>query len=209
LSLLLISGLASLVGSTMAGMSASLVNGSNSFNSGTLVLKTQVGSTVCLSTGAGVDTTTNSGTCTADLLGASGQKPGGAVTTQTVTVTNNGTIDATSNRLWSSACSSVNAGGETYHGGGNICSSIDLAIYDQTHATCLYPQTSGSCTLTTGKTLADWTSLHGSQAAGLSLASIGAQSLTTFVFSSKLEAAAPSSVEGMAASIDFDWSLAQ
>jgi hypothetical protein len=209
LSLLLISGLASLVGSTIAGMSASMVNGSNSFNSGSLVLQTQVGATVCLSTGAGPDTTTNSSSCAADLLGASGQKPGAPPVTQTVIVTNNGTIDATSILLWSVTCSSVNAGGETYHGGGNICASIDLTVYDQTHATCRYPQTSGSCSLTAGRTLANWTSLYGSQGAALSVGALGAQATTTFVFTSQMEATAPSTVEGMAARIDFDWYLGQ
>lgn len=210
LTLVVVSGLATLASTTLGSLSATVVNGSNTFQSGTIVVKDTVGSTVCLSTGSGVDTSGGSSTCAGDVLGAAtGQKPGGTAVTQTVVLKNDGTINAGSALLWSAACNSVNASAETYHGGGNVCTVTDLTIYDQTHTACVYPTTGGSCTVTTGKTVSDWVSRHGSQGTAATLTALNAGASTTYVFTTQLESTAPGTMQGMAVSADFDWYLSQ
>jgi hypothetical protein len=208
LTAIIVAGLATLTASTIANFNAIIVNSSNTFQSGTLVLKENQGATTCLSTGGGTDTTTNSATCSADNLGAAtGQKPGGAAVSQTLTLKNDGTIDSGSFKLWSAGCASSDAASETYHGTGDLCTVTDLTIYDSTHSTCLYPQTSGSCTLTAGKTLSDFATAHSGSGTALVITALTAGSTTTFVLTAQLEATAPNSVQGRVATIDFHWYL--
>lgn len=210
LTTMIVAGLAALTASTIANFNATIVNSSNTFQSGTLVLKESQGVTTCLSTGAGVITDTNSASCPADNLGGpTGRKPGGPAVAQSVTIINDGSLDSGSFKLWSAACASSDAGSETYHGTGDLCTVTDVTIYDQTHATCLYPQTSGACTLTVGKTLADFVASHGGSGTALVIAAPTAGSSTMFVFTTQLEATAPNSMQGRVATIDFHWYLSQ
>jgi hypothetical protein len=205
---MIVAGLATLTASTISNFNATIINSSNTFQSGTLVLKESQGATTCLSTGSGVVTDTNNATCTADNLGgATGQKPGGAPVSQTVTLKDDGTIDGASFMLWSAGCASSDAGSETYHGTGDLCTVTDLTIYDSTHSTCLYPQTSGACTLTVGKTLSDFATAHSGSGSAVVITPLTAGSTTTFVFTAQLEATAPNSVQGRVATIDFHWYL--
>lgn len=210
LTTMIVAALATLTASTIANFNATISNSSNTFQSGTLVLKQNQGATTCLSTGGGVVTDANSATCPSDNLGAAtGQKPGGTPVTQTVTLVDDGTIDGLTFKIWSAGCSSSDAASETYHGTGDLCTVTDLTIYDLTHSTCVYPQTSGACTLTAGKTLSNFAAAHSGSGNAVVVTALTAGSSTTFVLTAQLEATAPNSVQGRVATIDFHWYLSQ
>ena len=128
-------GLAALLlagaGGTFASFTASTSNNST-FATGTLVLSDQKNElTPCLSTGAGTNTDTNDFACD-QLFTLAVQKPGDSATVN-ITLENEGSIDASALQLFASAaCSSIDDGDESYHGGGDLCDELRFSVQEWT-----------------------------------------------------------------------------
>jgi hypothetical protein len=199
LALLLVSLTGSAFGAgTFASFSASTTNATTTFASGTLILSNSVNSaTACASaaTGVGGVTANNSGTCSA-LFNVSLSKPG-ATATVDLDLKNEGSIDASKLEMyWDGAtaglCSTTDGAG-SYHGGGNLCSQLQIFVQEYTDATartnntttgafnCRYSGVIGAGTACdssgTPKTLADLDDYYGNTATAGNRFDLGASSV--------------------------------
>lgn len=205
--------LGSLVGGTFASFTAQTTNGASTFATGTLVLSdSKSGGTTCLSTGGGnTDTNANSTGCDS-LINGSVRKPGDS-TSSVVAIADAGSIGAATSELWSSACANSDAAGESYHGTGLPCGTVQLTIHDDTNNRCIYPTTTfgvaqaGACTPSATKTLADFAT--NSNAAHIALGALAAGSSVSYTITATLPATAGNNMQGRTASIDFNWKLNQ
>ena len=114
---------------TYASFSATTTN-TATFASGTLDL-TNDGPTagVCVSTGGGSDPTSNSGACD-QLFALSVKRPGDSAFVD-VTLTNSGSVDATTLKLDAgTACAPGNAPGAMYNGSGNPCTVVQVYVQE-------------------------------------------------------------------------------
>jgi hypothetical protein len=213
LTLMVLGGAATLVGGTLASFDATVTNSSNTFQSGTLVLKDTVGATACLSSSTGTGTTVvtdtnNNASCPADLFGSlTNQKPGGAPGSITVVLKNDGTINAGTFTLTPGACSASQTG--AYHGSNTagFCGKLDVTVEDDSGtATCIFPAGAGACAApTSANTLASLASggaltLSGAPAAGAS---------KTYKFTIGLDSTAGNDMQGLTASMPVTWKITQ
>jgi predicted ribosomally synthesized peptide with SipW-like signal peptide len=166
LKLLIVVGLVAVVGGsagTFASFNAETTNAGNTFATGTLVLQNDVASSSCLSTGGGnTDTNTNSTNC-GKVFDVDVQQPGDKSEVD-LTLTNAGSLAASSLSVQAGTCVDSDAAAEGFHGTGNVCSALNLYIQewdDAAHTTptaCWYGTTSATDTcdtaFTTGATLA-------------------------------------------------------
>jgi hypothetical protein len=212
LALSLIGGLAALGAATMANFNATIVNTSNTFQSGTIALKETSGATTCLSTGAGVTTDTNSFNCsTIDKFGGAGspnQKPGGTALSTVVTVKNDGTINAGTFTVTPGSCTASQTG--VYHGSNTagFCAKINVTVEDDTGAaTCVFPAGAGACAAPfSSNTLA---SLVSGGAISLNSGSLAAGASRTYTFKVQLDGSAGNDMQGLTASLPLTWYIAQ
>lgn len=200
---------------TFAGFTAQVRNADNVFSNGTLVLSsTKTGGSACLSTGGGT-TDTNSNTSCEALFNASVQKPGDSAT-QTVTVTNEGSLAATAFKVFSAACTNAD-NAESYHGTGNPCSKVQLYIQQYSDAgfttpsACVYGgATANTCDFSDAtKTLAAFQTSYGSATNGLAIGSgLSAGGSAYFKIGVQLPADADNSYQGRKATTDLTWYIA-
>ncbi len=213
LALILTAGSVGLISSGFADFNAQTTN-ANSFSSGTLVLSdAKSGGTTCLSTG-GLSTDTNSNATGCDnLINATGKKPGDAATTAVVTIKNVGSIAASALQVYTTAttgCTSTDATGETFHGTGDLCTTVALTIHDDTNNKCFYPtQSAGACTMDATKTLASFLATNGGAANALSLDTTGLSGGIAFTIGTQLNSTAGNSMQGRTATIDLNWKMTQ
>lgn len=200
---------------TEAAFNAQTRNPLNVFGSGTLVLaNTKQGSTTCLSTNGGTtDTNVNNG-CEA-LMNTTVRKPGDTAVGR-VTLTNNGSINASALQLYSSACANANATGESFNGSGLMCGKLTLYIQKYTSATFATPQTCvyGGGTGTTcahdnaAKTINNFVSTYTSGApAGLGALASGASGY--YEVGIGFPSNSDNTFQGRQASFDLTWVLVQ
>lgn len=218
LSGMVVLGAAALVGAgTFAGFNAQAKNDNNVVAAGTLVLSnTKQGSpTACLSTGGGsTDTNVNDG-CD-QLLNLTVTKPGESGSSN-LTIKNDGTIDASTLKVFSAACTNGDAAAETYHGTGLPCSKVQLSIQEYSDAAysvpsaCVYGGATGStCDFSDAtKTLAAFQTTYGSSASGLALGNVAAGVSKYFKVAVKLPSSADNTFQGRAATFDLTWTAAQ
>jgi hypothetical protein len=211
LSLLLIVGAVGLIATSVADFNAQTTNAST-FSSGTLVLSdARTGGTTCLSTG-GLTTDTNSNaTGCDDLMGATVQRPGSAANSRVVTVRNVGTVAASTLHLFASAaCASSNAGAETYHGTGDLCTAVALTVHDDTNNWCYYPtNATGACTLAAASTLATFSTAYPNDTTPLNLATTALSSGIAYTITTQIASTATNPMQGRTATINFGWRIAQ
>lgn len=211
LTLMVLGGVAVLVGGTLANFDATIVNSSNTFQSGTIVLKETQGATTCLSTGAGVDTTTNNFTCsTIDKFGGASngnQKPGGTAISTAVNVKNDGTINASTFTLAPGACTATQTG--AYHGSNTagFCGKVNVTIEDDTGAAaCIYPAGAGACpALSNTYNLATLVTNGTVTLAG----GLNAGSTKTYTFKVQLDGSAGNDMQGLTATLPLTWKITQ
>ena len=162
-------------GSTFATFNAQTTNPGNVFETGTMVMSNKVNTaTACLSTGAGTSTDTNAFDCDT-LFNVSPAAPGGAATTVHLTLKNEGSINASALKAFTSACTDADAAGETYHGTGSLCSTVQLYIQQTDSAftamtACLYggAAVANTCDFSdTSKTLGDFATNYTNSTTGL------------------------------------------
>ena len=201
---------------SFATFNAQTNNPGNVFAHGTLVLSnTKQGGTACLSTGGGsIDTNVN--TNCDQLLNLTVKKPGDSGTAN-LTLKNVGSLDASTFKVFSPACTGGDAVAEAYHGTGNPCTVLRLYIQQWSDAsfttplTCLYGGATGStCNFSdASKTLNGFATTYANSTSGLTIGSgltagssayvtIGVQSPTT----------ADNTYQGRQGSLDFDWYIA-
>lgn len=183
---LLLAGLASMgEQGTFASFSAVTANGA-SFRTGSLVLSNKKNkATACLSTNAG-STDVNANDC--DVLFNLLAQDGGTSNVR-ITVANEGSLDASSLRLyWSNGaapCATVDEPSETYHGTGDLCGTMRLQVQeypdataqsgnDRTNGYCWYGGNQGTnaCTNNNNKDLAAFSLLDGTGANAIDMGAI-------------------------------------
>lgn len=223
LSLMVLGVVSSILGAgTFASFNAQTTNGNNTFKTGTLVLSntktSEAGASVvsptCYSNGSGA-TDTNANASCATLITAAGMKPND-IYTATLTLKNEGSLDANAFNVFSSACATADAAGQTYHGTGDLCSKIQLYIQEVdgtgNDTTCLYGNTGTSCDFSDAtRTLADFVTNHTTSNAGLAVHSnaLTAGSSSYIRIGMKLPLDADNSYQGRTATVDFNWYIAQ
>ena len=213
-----VAGTAGLIGTgTFASFSAQATNPSNAFATGTLVLGDKVGAgTACLSTGAGTNTDTNSNSACDTAFNVSVAKPGDSATAS-ITLKNEGTINGSALKAFAPSCTASNATGQSYNGSGNPCTVVQVYVQQYSDAAmttpsaCLYGGASGNtCDFSdTAKTLAAFSTSHGSAANGLSAGALNAGSSAYIKVGVKMLTTADNTMQGRKASIDLSWNLEQ
>ncbi|HEX2040781.1 MAG TPA: hypothetical protein VHF47_13740 [Acidimicrobiales bacterium] len=199
-------------GGTFAGFTAEVKNPANAFSNGTLVLSnTKTGGSACLSTGGG-STDTNANAACDTLINASVQKPGDSAT-QTLTVTNSGSLAAAAFKLYSAACTNAD-NAESHHGTGNPCSKVQVYVQQYsdsgftTASSCLYGGgTATACDFSdAGKTLAAFQTAYGSSTNGLAIGNgLAAGASAYFKVGVKLPSDADNTYQGRKATFDVTW----
>ena len=132
---LILAGVLAVIGGgagTFATFNATTTNASNTFATGTLVLKNDVAAGTCFSTGAGTVTDTNVNSACSAAFTATIKKPGD-VATGNVTLQNVGTLPASNLTLTVSSCTPSDAPG-TYHGTGNPCTALNFYVQEYSDA---------------------------------------------------------------------------
>lgn len=209
-------GVALAAAAAWAAFTASATNPSNTFSHGTLVLSVKKGSgSTCFSTGGG-NTDTNSNSSCENVFNESVKKPGDSTVSETITVKNEGSIDASIFRVFSTACSNAD-NGESYHGTGNPCSKIQLYLQGfsdsgaTTPSTCLYGGGNGTtCDFSDAtKTIGDFATNYPDAANGLSLGGLTAGTSRYFKIGVMLPANANNSYQGRKATWDVNWYIGQ
>jgi len=211
-SIAVVLGATAVVGAgTFATFNAQVRNPANTFATGTLVLSNKVGAgTVCLSTAGGsTDTNVNNNCDTAFSLTV--KKPGDSGSA-TLTLKNEGSLDASLFKVFSAACASANASGENYHGTGNPCGVVDLYIQQYsdsgftTPSACLYGGgTATTCAFDDTKTLGTFQSSYNNSTNGLSLGALTAGTSNYYKLAVQLPSTAGNPYQGRSATIDFTW----
>jgi hypothetical protein len=210
-------------GGTYATFNAQTANPGNVWADGTLVLSNKVGAgTTCLSTGAGTSTDTNvNDNCDALFTGATLRKPNDSATVN-VNVKNEGSLDASALKLYSSACAPGDTAGETYKGTADPCDKVQLYVQRWTDAArtvpaaCVY----GNTQLVTPNTCdfaaagAESKTLGAFATANDSTTPLGVGALNTgvtgyYTIGVKLPQTTGNAYQGRRASADFTWTLEQ
>jgi hypothetical protein len=205
---------------TLGGFSAGL-SANGTYGGGTVVIALDNGSVWCDSTGAngtspvgvgtGGSTAVNNGACTAalDVFGATNAVPGGATTTQTISVKNLGTLGGNGLTLTPGACAAV-ARTDTngYNGGGTAtyCGKVNITIQEGA-SKCLFPAQASAC-----PALSNTSNLGNLGTAGLTLNSTGtlaAGATDTITVKTQLDASATNVHQGLKATVPFTWSMTQ
>ena len=217
LSLGVVAGIGALAGAgTFATFTARTTNPDNTFAAGTLVLSNDVtgGDPVCLSTNGG-DTDSNENDCET-ILDLSVQAPGDS-DTATLTLKNEGSLDASALKVFSGACAPADAADEDFHGTGNPCSVVQLYIQQfsdsgfTTPSACLYGGSSGNtCDFSDpAQTLATFAAAHTSAGTGVSAGSLDAGDSTWIEIGLMLPEDAGNTFQGRAAAMDLFWHITQ
>jgi hypothetical protein len=202
---------------TFATFNAETDNPGSVFGHGTLVLSnTKQGGSACLST-AGGSTNTNVNTNCDQLINATLKKPGDPATVN-LTLKNVGSIDASTFKVFSTACTAADAVGESYHGTGNPCSTLRFYIQQWSDAAfstasgCLYGSASGNtCNFSDAtKTLSAFQTSYGSSSSGLGIGSgLAAGASAYFTIGVQSPSSADNSFQGRQGTFDLGWTIAQ
>ena len=221
---LVIGALSLNVGGTFASFSAETANDST-VSTGSLVLGDKVGTgTTCLSTGGGSADVNANLAC--DALFTLTLQDGGSSNVK-LTLTNDGTIDASSLELYwaggTTPCTTIDEPSEQYHGTGDLCPKMRLEVqeYPSAAAQSSNDRTSGSCwfgggvgtnacSFTNSQNLSLFSSLDGSAANTIDLGAFTAG--TTRWFRVYLNVAAgqlTNSLMGRRVDFGFTWRVLQ
>jgi hypothetical protein len=201
---------------SFATFNAETDNPGNVFAHGTLVLSnTKQAASACLST-AGGSTDTNVNPNCDQLFNLTVKKPGDSGTVN-LTLKNVGSLDASIFKVFSPSCTPADASGESYHGTGNPCSTVQLYVQQwsdsafSTPLACLYGGATGStCNFSdTSKTLGAFAATYSSSGSGLSVGSLNAGTSAYFTIGVKSPSTTGNNQQGRQATQDFDWYIAQ
>jgi hypothetical protein len=202
---------------TLGGFTATIVNPTNSFASGSLQLEETSGSATCYSNAANASgaqpvTDASSFNCTViDHFGAAKDVVPGTPSSTTVTMVNLGGKDASAESLVADpACHVTPATDNAAQQGSNAnyCSMVDLTIENTTSGAtdkCLYPVVSTSpCDITASTNAGNLTAVQGATIPGLTLLDSSATP-ATYKFTVMVDPTATSSDMGLTATLGFTW----
>jgi predicted ribosomally synthesized peptide with SipW-like signal peptide len=210
---------------TFASFSATVANGA-SFNTGSMVLSNLKGNNTantCFSTAGGA-TDVNANDC--DALFTLTAQDGGTSNVQ-ITVTNEGTVDASSLTLhWADGetpCTTVDAPAEKFHGSGDLCGVIRLQVQeypsdleqndnDRTNGHCWFGGSAGtaSCTNNNNQDLAAFSLLDGTGGDVIDLGPLAAGETRWYrVYLNVPAGQLTNAMMGRMVEWGFTWSLAQ
>jgi hypothetical protein len=211
----------SLTAATTLGGFTAAVSASGNISTPTIVLALDNGSVWCDSTGAngtspvgvgtGGSTATNNSACTAalDVFGATNVVPGGATSTQTISVKNLGNLNGNGLALTPGACAAI-ARSDTngYNGGGTatFCGKVNITIQEGA-SKCLFPAQASAC-----PALSNTSNLGNLGSTPLTLNSTGALAAgatDTITVKTQLDASATNAHQGLKATVPFTWSISQ
>lgn len=206
---------------TLGGFSAA-VSANGNVNSGTLVIALDNGSVWCDSTGAngavpvgngtGGSTAANNASCSASidpLGGLTNVIPGGAVSTQTLTVKNIGNIAGNALALTPGTCAATTRTDTNgYNGGGtaSFCGKVNITIQEGA-SKCLFPAQASACpALSNANNLS---TLGTSPITLNSTGALAAGATDVITIKAQLDSTATNAHQGLKASVPFTWSITQ
>jgi hypothetical protein len=212
-------GIALSLTAALGGFNAAITNPTNTFSSGTILLKEVAGSTTCNSTASVGQITTNANAnCTANLFNDVGgnNAPAGTAVVSTVTLTNIGSIAASSFTMSPAACTAAaNTATSPYFGSdtANFCGKVDVTVASGvgTSAICIFGGTTvpvtGGCTApaSSGGTLATF-GAHAAFSLGTMAALTGTTVLT---LTTQLDTSATNIDQGLTATVPASFLLTQ
>ena len=200
---------------TFATFTAQTSNAGNTFSTGSLILTNQkLSGSTCLASGSGGGVNTNVNTACDTLFTAgsgAGLAPGGSVVTAQVGIHNSGTLSASTLKLHADACgatdnTAVPAG---QRGTGNPCGSVNIAVFNETTSTCVFPG-AGACTSSSAPTSSGTLANFNGSGAPLTVAApLAAGNGVTFTFAIQVDSAAGNSMMGRQATTTFHWQATQ
>ena len=213
ITLLVIGALATIGAGTYATFTAQTSNSGNSFATGTLVLSNAVTSgSTCYSTdnntatGATDTNTGAAGGCSA-VISVSAKGPGDS-SSNTLTITNTGTLGAKTFTVASGGCTPSNASGPVNHGTGDPCTVLDIYIQQYSDAAfttpsaCLYGGgTATTCAFSASNTV----STLGTSP--ISIGTLAAGSSAYFKVAVQLDSSAGNTMQGRAAGWALNWNV--
>jgi predicted ribosomally synthesized peptide with SipW-like signal peptide len=200
------------VGGTFALLNSQESNAKSSVASGTLTFSNVVNTgTTCLSYGAASPANVNNA-CQALFTSASLNYPGTAITAK-VTLTNNGSLDASDLTVFMPSCTNATSPGAPAPGGGNPCASAGAELYIQettsawVATTCRFPAAVGACAFN-ASSLYVFNSNYNAVTASLDL---GAGPLHNtaryFIIGMRLPVNASNNLQGQAAQFGLTWHI--
>ena len=197
---------------TFASFSAETTNAGNTFATGTIVLSNTVNAgTACLSTNGG-STDTNIYAGCDKVFQLSVKKPGDTYTADQLDIQNVGSLAASALKFTAGSCAASDAAGQTYHGTGNPCGSIDVYLQEWTDNTysvashCWYGGGAGTtCSFDDTKTLSTISGVSPITLTG----GLGASSHRYFTVGLELQSAAGNNMQGRTATADLTWHIDQ
>jgi hypothetical protein len=198
---------------TFALLNSETQNNGGKISSGTLTFSNKVNTNAaCYSYGAGSTTNVNN-SCDSLFVGTTQMYPGTAIT-QKVTITNDGSLNASSLSVFMPNCTVVTTPGAPTPGGGNPCASGGAQIYIQeanssfTPTSCVFPTTGGTCAFT-ANTLSYFATVANTAASSYSLgAGPSAGSSRYFIVGMQLPVGASNTLQGEEALFGLTWHLA-
>jgi hypothetical protein len=187
------------VSGTLSGFTASIDNTTNTAATGTLLMSETDGTATCYSNGtaAGVPDT-NAGTCATinKFGGSTTMAPGVAGPTVTVTITNNGNINANVFTLTpDAACTQTNNAATTAHGSAlDLCAKLNVKI--------------STGVGTTGDVFTGTMAALGTHGA-FTLPAVNGGANAVFTFQVTLDSTAGNTYQGLKASTGLTWAFGQ
>lgn len=200
---------------TMAAFNGQTRNPGNSFASGTLVLSNmKEGETACLSTAGGTTNNNVNDNCD-QLIGVTVRKPGDTATGR-LTLSNEGSLDASSLNLHMPGCTTGDAPDEAFHGTGDMCSALRFYVQRysdagfNTKSSCVYGGGDGTvCDFSdSAKTLAAFASAYTAEAPA-DLGALASDASGYYEIGVHLHSSAGNSLQGRQATFDLTWLLEQ
>jgi predicted ribosomally synthesized peptide with SipW-like signal peptide len=216
--MILIGGLSSLTaGGTFALLNSQESNAKSTVASGTLTFSNVVNvtGTTCFSYGGPASPANVNNSCQALFTSSTQNYPGTPVTAK-VTITNNGSLDASDLSVYMpGGCTNTTTPGDAAPGGGNPCISGGAQLYLQetdssfTATTCRFPVPAapGSCAFTSS--LFVFSANYTSTASSLDLGAGPAHGQSRyFIVGMELPSSASNTLQGQAAQFGLTWHLA-
>ena len=197
---------------TYAALNSETANKNATVASGTLVLGNKVASgSTCFSYSA----TDNSNASCDALFSSAGLNYPGVAATVDVTITNNGTVPASSLAVYMPSCTTVASPGAPSPGGGDMCATggpmmyIDESNSSFTSHSCVYPTTGGTCAFS-ANTLNYLAAVKNGPTSTYPLpGTLAAGASRYFIIGMELPSTAANALQGEAAQFDLTWNVSQ
>jgi hypothetical protein len=202
------------VGGTFALLNSQQSNTKSTMASGTLTFSNVVNTgTTCLSYGGAASPANVNNACQAVFTSATLNYPGTAITAAKITLTNNGSLDASDLTVFMPSCTNAVSPGAPAPGGGNPCASAGAEIYIQettsawVATTCRFPAAAGACAFN-ASSLSVFNSNYNAVTSSLDLGAGPVHGAARyFMIGMRLPANASNTLQGQAAQFGLTWHI--